>query len=118
MTAKDVARSSRLGLARIEDLEAGLETWMSATDRQMLAKALSVDPFLLQEVESRPPAEGDKLLEEEARITHAILQGVRDLECPNCGGSLRCSVTDALDIDGQPTRFAKAFCTKCPFILR
>jgi transcriptional regulator with XRE-family HTH domain len=118
MTIKDLGKLSRLGEQRIEDIEAGLETWLSVTERQLLAKALVVEPYLIQEVESKPPADDEQAEDAHARLVQAILRGARDLECPNCGGTLRCSVADALDIEGQPTRFAKAYCMKCPYVLR
>lgn len=118
MTVRDLAKLSRLGLERVEDIEGGLETWLSSTERQLLAKALAVEPILLQEVESRPPA-GDEALEDaQVRLTQAILRGARELECPNCHSTLRCSVQEAFDMDGNPTAFAKAYCMKCPFVLR
>jgi transcriptional regulator with XRE-family HTH domain len=118
LTAKDLGKRSRLGQKRVEDIEQGLETWLSTTERQLLAKALEVEPMMLQEVENRPPAEDQNLAEATPRLVQAILEGARDLECPNCGGTLKCSVQEALDIEGQPTRFAKAYCMKCPFVLR
>lgn len=105
-------------MQRVEDIEAGIETWLSTTERQLLAKALTVEPILLQEVETRPPGSEAHIEEAQARIVDAILNGQRELECPQCGGTLRCSVQDALDFDGNPTRFAKAYCLKCPYVLR
>jgi transcriptional regulator with XRE-family HTH domain len=123
MTVLDLAKLSRLGTDRIDDIEQGLETWLSTTDRQVLARALVVDPRLLQEVEKRAVIETDYRNEEsillsQKQLIEAILNGARDLECPNCGGTLKCSIQDALDIEGQPIAFPKAFCVKCPFILR
>lgn len=118
MTVRDLGKISRLGLQRVEDIEAGMETWLSVTDRQTLAKALAVEPVLLQEVEARPPADETDLLDESTRIASEILHGVRELQCPNCGGTLRCGVQEALDIEGRPTMFAKAYCMKCPFVLK
>lgn len=118
MTVRDLGKYSRLGLQRIEDIEAGIETWLSATERQLLAKGLAVEPMLLQEVEIRPYGSDEHLQEAQPRLAEAILSGRRELQCPQCGGSLRCSVQDALDLDGLPTRFAKAYCLKCPFVLR
>jgi len=118
MTVKDLAKISRFGVQRIEDIESGLETWLSATERQLLAKALAVEPYILQDAESRPPADERHLEEAGHRLTQAILHGARELECPNCGSTLRCSVQEALDIEGYPTRFAKAYCMKCPFVLK
>jgi transcriptional regulator with XRE-family HTH domain len=119
LTVKDLARMTRFTVERIEDLEGGLESWLSATERQRIAAALAVEPALLQEVEVRRPGEGTTdNIEIEAQIRDAILKGARHLQCPNCGSELRCSVTDALDFEGNPTQFAKAYCIKCPFILK
>jgi len=123
MTVRDLARASRFSPERIDDIEQGLETWLSTTDRQILAKALTVEPMVLQEVERRAKLTTEHYDEQivemaQKQLTEAILTGARDLECPNCGGTLKCSVQEGLDIDEQPIRFAKAFCLKCPFILR
>ncbi|HEY9788302.1 MAG TPA: helix-turn-helix transcriptional regulator [Candidatus Obscuribacterales bacterium] len=120
LTVKDLGRRSRLSTKRIEDIEAGFETWLSATDRQMLAKALNVEPRLLEEVEIRPQEPESTADEQDLqrRIAEAILQGMLDHKCPSCGSKLRCSVEEALDIEGRSLEYAKAFCTKCPFVLR
>ncbi|HEY9793374.1 MAG TPA: helix-turn-helix transcriptional regulator [Candidatus Obscuribacterales bacterium] len=117
LTVKDLSKMTRFTLERVEDIEAGLESWLSATDRQRLAAALAIEPVLLQEVETRPK-QGEKGEVENEAIIDAILNGARQLQCPQCGGQLQCSLQDALDLDGNPTRFAKAYCTKCPFILK
>jgi transcriptional regulator with XRE-family HTH domain len=123
LTTKDLAKSSRLSLPRIEDIEAGIETWLSTTDRQLLAKALNVEPGVLQEVEKRASVSStketakynaDRLRE----IIDEIFNGVRELECPDCGSTLKCSLEEALDLEGRSIAFARAFCIKCPFILR
>lgn len=118
MTVKDLAKLSRLGQQRIESIEAGIETWLSVSDRQLLAQALAVNPSVLQDGEMRPPSKEKDLGEASARLVQAILEGARDVECPNCGGMLKCSIQEAFDIEGKPTRFAKAYCLKCPFVLR
>ena len=120
LTVKDLARMSRFSISRIEDIESGVETWLSASDRQLLAKALSVEPVILLEVESKrldSASEEDKLKVQE-QLAEKILKGLRDESCPNCGGSLKCSVENGLDLDGRVQEYAKAFCLKCPFVLR
>jgi transcriptional regulator with XRE-family HTH domain len=123
MTVQDLANACRFTVARIEDLEAGLETWLSATDRQSLASALSIEPVYLQEVEGR--ASTNKVKESAAynqqiidQIADSIFAGARELECPDCGSTLKCSTQEGLDIEGNRVALAKAFCIKCPFILR
>ncbi len=123
MTVKDLARSARFTIERVEDIESGLETWLSVTDRQVLAKGLGVDPYRLQEVERRVKVNEINYDAKTvgliiAGIVDAILRGARDLECPDCGGTLKCSIQEGIDMELRPIKFAKAFCVKCPFILR
>jgi hypothetical protein len=118
MTVRDLAKSARFSARRVEEIEAGLETWFSSTDRQLLAKALSVEPEILQEVESR--RHGDENIPQMVmdELADLILHGQRDLQCPRCGGNLRCSVQQGFDIEGKPMHLPKAFCQKCPFVLK
>jgi transcriptional regulator with XRE-family HTH domain len=121
LTVRDLAHMTRFPLRRIEDIEAGLETWLSATDRQRLSIALGIEPGLLLEVESRSAwdAKASKsAADADLALTDAILNGARQLNCPQCGSQLNCSVQQALDFEGNPTRFAKAFCSKCPYVLK
>ena len=124
MTVLDVAELANFPIKRVEDLEAGLETWLSSTDRQRLSKALSIEPALLKEVEQRhsavAPLPVSHMLDAETaeNLARDILDGVENLKCPDCGSPLRTNVIDGFDMDGHPTQFAKAFCTKCPYVLR
>jgi transcriptional regulator with XRE-family HTH domain len=121
LTVLDLARATRFSKERIEEIECGLETWLSATDRQLLARALAVDPIVIEEVETRPRLEPDRDPERFAKIMEeivdSILTGVREMECPQCGAIMRCRVQEGLDIDENPVYIAKAFCQKCPFVL-
>ncbi|MBI4533798.1 MAG: helix-turn-helix domain-containing protein [Candidatus Melainabacteria bacterium] len=117
MTQMDVARRTRFSRQRIEDIESGIETWLSSTDRQLLAKALCVEPVLLQEVETqtvlRPP---DNLASQD--IAKSILLGIHPIACPNCDSLLTCSIQAGFGLEGEPIKFPKAFCAHCPFVLR
>lgn len=124
MTVLDLANQSNFGVKRVEELESGLETWLSDTDRQRLAKALSIEPQLLKDVEVR--AVETSLVPQThmlnavtaQRLAQDILDGVEDLKCPDCGSPLKTNVIDGFDIEGHPQQFAKAFCIKCPYVLR
>lgn len=120
LTVKDLAQMSRFGIERIEDIESGVETWLSASDRQLLARALSVEPVLLLEVEAKrlDNASDEEKLKAQEDLAEKILKGMKEQTCPNCGGSLKCSIEHGLDLDGRVQEFAKAFCLKCPFVLR
>ncbi len=123
MTVQDLAKASRFPIDRIEDLEAGLETWLSASDRQLLANALGIEPSLLQAVEAR--ASTNKTKESLAyneqvvqQISATILNGGKDLECPDCGSILKCNIQRGTDLEGYPIAYARAFCIRCPFVLK
>jgi len=123
MTVRDLATSTRFPIARIEDIEAGIETWLSTTERQIVARALGIDSIIIGEVEKRVKESPDVFNEtagEEsyAQIVAKILGGARTLDCPNCGDKLKCSVQDGLDMEGLPIQFARASCQKCPFFLK
>jgi hypothetical protein len=119
LTAKDVSNAARFPLKRIEDIESGLETWFSSTDRQLLCKALAVEPAILQEVEHRSLHEVGEVPQETMReIGDDILRGVRELMCPSCGNHLRCSMQEGFDMEGRPLQLPKAYCMKCPFVLK
>lgn len=119
MSVWEVAKLCRFKVQRVEELESGLETWLSAADRQIIAKALAVEPALLKEVETRSGlADFDEIGSKEKLLRQEILLGKTKLACPQCGGRLVCTVENALDIEDRPFRFAKAFCNECTFILR
>lgn len=118
MTRKDLSRYSRLKEEKIEDIEAGIETWLSVVERQLLAKALSVEPILIQEVETRPNLGAEVMYAAEIELGKKILQGTTQMECPKCGGTLNCRVEQGYDIEGNVLKMAKAFCQSCAYTLR
>ncbi len=119
ISREDLSHAVRFPLARIDDLESGLETWLSAADRQVLAKALGVEPKLLQEVEHKPnlPQNAGRRKEVVEDMVIAILNGANELECPDCGNIAQCSIQSGFDLDDKEIFFPKAFCLKCPFVL-
>lgn len=119
ISREDLSQAVRFPEARIEDLESGLETWLSATDRQVLAKALGVEPKILQEVEHKPnlPQNAGRRKEVVEDMVIAILNGANELECPDCGHIAQCSIQAGFDMEDREIFFPKAFCLKCPFVL-
>lgn len=119
LSLAELSKLIRFTPRRLEDIETGLETWLSYADRQKLAKGLGVEPALLKEVESRPVSEESGSRELVMReLNEQILAGNYQLNCPDCSTALKCSIQEGEDIEGNPLRFAKAFCTRCPFVLR
>lgn len=123
MTVRDLAKASRIKPQRVEDIESGLETWLSSTERQTIADALRVRPELLQEVEYRPDHEANSSLSDTPReiieeMADAILHGERALQCPRCHSTLTCSVQEGIDLEESKIYLPMAYCEKCPFVLK
>ena len=125
LTLLDLAKRSRFPIQRIERIESGEETWLSVSDRQVLAHALGVEPMVLKEVEFSPsdyPGVYESKLTPAAVDTDSmaeqILKGYTDINCPRCGTTLKTSIEFAYDMEGSPTKFARAYCPQCPFSLR
>ncbi len=122
ITIRDLAKVTKFGIKRIEEIEAGLETWLSATDRQLLSKALSVEPALIEEVEVRynqDTSSGYQFIPDAIKedLSQAVLNGIRPLSCPMCGEHLKCTIQHGFDIEERPIKLPRAHCVRCPFIL-
>ncbi|MBX9720664.1 MAG: hypothetical protein K2X81_04665 [Candidatus Obscuribacterales bacterium] len=122
MTILDLARACRLSVKRIEAIESGSEVWLSVTERTILAKALRVVPSVIKEVEICPSqmkyntANFEPSYDAE-ELAERVLAGEVNLACPKCGQVLKTTVENAIDFEGNPTTFARAYCPKCPFAL-
>lgn len=113
---------TRVPIKLLEDIESGIETWLSTSIRQRIARVLKVDPKILEEVEVKnincqdiykePPYE---LLE---RIQEEILSSKKNIKCPVCQSPLRVWIQEGFDLNNQPTKSAKAHCTVCVFQLK
>ena len=119
----ELSIQAKVDIKLLEDIEAGIETWLPTAMRQRIARVLKVDPNILEEVEVKninvmedlpkePPLE---LIE---RIQQEILSGKKDINCPMCGSPLRVWVQGSLDLNGQPSKTPKAHCTVCVFQLK
>ena len=118
----ELSQQSRVSVELLEDIEAGIETWLPTSIRQRIARVLKVDPNILEEVEIKiinkdvfpknPPFE---LLE---RLQDEILSGNKDLKCPQCQSPLKTWIQEGLDLNGISVKSAKAHCTVCIFQLR
>jgi len=121
MTVLDLAKNCRFTTKRIDDIESGIEIWLSFADRSILARALGVAPAILKEVEACPSdieSESQASLIDLEALADSVLKGEKNLTCPKCGAVLKTSIENALDFDGHPTQFARAYCPVCPFAIR
>lgn len=122
LTIRDLSKDTRFSTARIEDIESGLETWLSSADRQILATALRIDPQVLKDVEVRPADEEPTITEIPHTVLEdladAVLHGERDIPCPRCKTTLNCSVQEGTDLENNQIFLPMAYCPKCPFVLK
>ena len=118
----ELSLQAKVPLQLLEDIEAGIETWLPTSIRQRISIVLKVDPKILEEVEVKnkkfeglykePPGE---LIE---RICEEILKGISDIKCPTCGSEMKTWLQDSFDLNGAPIKTPKGYCKSCVFQIR
>lgn len=118
----ELSQLARVSHKFLEDIEAGIETWLPIAVRQRIARVLNVDPNILEEVEIKNKITKDlnkePPLELVERIQDEILSGVKTINCPVCSNELRVWVQEGFDLNGKPLNTPKAYCTFCVFQLK
>ncbi|MBX2860143.1 MAG: helix-turn-helix domain-containing protein [Vampirovibrio sp.] len=103
----------------IEDIEAGIETFLAPSIRVRMARILRVKPEVLKEVERRPPLYqpvAGVTADWEASFQKAVLENPdRAYYCPNCGEKLNVRVFDRWTLEGVPVVSLKVRCSGCLF---
>jgi transcriptional regulator with XRE-family HTH domain len=104
----------------LQDLEAGLEPFLSPAVRQKLARVLRVKLSYIQEVETPPPPIPDVRLDDEKKadmLNALIKKPDRVLFCPACGGKLVARLFNRQDLQGTPLTSFKIHCSQCLFAM-
>lgn len=119
---EELSVQARVSLKLVEDIEAGIETWLPTTVRQRIARVLKVDPIILEEVEIKKNY-GDQNLKDPPlelieRIKEEILSGSENLTCPKCNKPLKVWIQEGFDLNGFSIKAAKGHCTVCIFQIR
>ncbi len=121
MTAELVAYKAHVPVNMIQDIEAGIETFLAPAVRQRLARVLHVRPAQIQEVEKPPEvndAETPLLQRKGLDLREAILHDPEAPHlCPSCGAPLAVRVFERRDLHDKPLLVIKANCTHCLFRL-
>lgn len=116
-----LALKSHLPLRLIEDIESGLETFLSPATRQRLARALHIQADRIREVEKPPQAplcETASLRQAGFNLHEAILRDPSASHpCPACGAPLNIRLFERRDLHGSPLEVIKASCVACLFRL-
>ena len=118
----ELSLQAKVPLQLLEDIEAGIETWLPTSIRQRISIVLKVDPKILEEVEVKnkkieglykePPGE---LIE---RICEEILEGISNIKCPTCGSEMKTWLQDGFDLNDAPIKTPKGYCKSCIFQIR
>lgn len=119
---EEMSQQARVSIKFLEDIEAGIETWLPTTVRQRIARILKVDPHILEEVEVKHKKSSDlpknPPLEIYERIEEEIISGNKNIKCPVCGEALKIWIQEGLDLNGNPIKTAKGHCTVCVFQIK
>ncbi len=114
ITQGALAHRCNLTQKQIEDIESGIELFLSSTVRQKLAKGLKVNLSDIKKLEKNEDFkfEPDVDIEE---IKNRILDGEEDITCPVCGAKLITRIAKMYDLENNLMLHPKARCCRCPF---
>lgn len=117
MTQQRLAEAANLPLNQIQDIEAGIELFLSPSVRQKLARVLKVRPSTLQSVEKFiPPLQPALSQEAREQMIEEILRYPNEVyACPLCGETLAVRIFNRRDLEDNLLVEVKANCLKCLF---
>ena len=118
LSQSGLAKKCNLQLEQINSIESGIETFLSTTVRQKLAKGLKTSLEQIKIYEK-----GEVFTFGSAReiedLKEQILQNGENskaaLYCPVCGSKLIVRIAKMYDLEDNLVLHPKARCSKCPF---
>ncbi len=114
ITQSALAHRCNLLCKQVEDVESGIELFLSSTVRQKLAKGLKVNLSDIKKLEKNEDFKFAPAIDIE-EIKEKILSGEKDILCPNCNEKLVVRVAKMYDLEDNLMLHPKARCSKCPF---
>ena len=119
LSQSKLAELANLPLSQVEDIERGLELFLSASVRQKLARVLKIKGSTLQAVEKAPEHVEPRLSASarEQYIDEIIHYPNRSYYCPFCKATLDVRLFHRKDLEDNPLVEVKANCTQCLFRL-
>ena len=121
MSLEYLAHKAQVPLRMVEDIEAGIETFLAPAVRQRIARVLHVRPVQIQEAETPPEqssAETPMLQRKGLHLREAILEEPDAPHlCPSCGAPLAVRLFERRDLQNNALTVIKANCTRCLFRL-
>jgi transcriptional regulator with XRE-family HTH domain len=121
LTPRGLAQKALLSEDTVQDIESGLQLFLSPATRSRLARALRVRPEKLAEVERpfQPPQYPDWTTEQRIDFLQRLLEHpTQSHACPSCGhGPLLVQTFERRDLNNQPITAVKVRCSRCFFKL-
>jgi transcriptional regulator with XRE-family HTH domain len=117
LSQSGLAKKSNLPIEVIEAIESAQELFLPTTIRQKLAKGLKLNTrdVKLYEKHIDDNVAPQELIEV---LKISILDGEKDLKCPECSSDLICHVEKMYDLEDNLIKHPKARCSKCPFQIK
>jgi len=125
LTVSQLAQKALLTIHLLEEIEAGIQLFLSPVERQRLARVLKVPTQTLLDVEKPPEMVGHSAVVEEnissdtqEVLLFRILQKPdASYDCPQCQQPLIVRQFQRLDVNDQPVTVLKIHCSQCLFRL-
>lgn len=120
ITTTRLAERALLPVELIQDVESGIELFLSPAIRMKLARALRVKPHILQDVEKPGPEHNksfhalDPRLYKLKEAFYRMVDNPDAVEaCPQCGNALVLQRFERKDLQDQPITHYKLHCSGC-----
>lgn len=119
LSQSGLAKKSGLPVQTIEDIESGVDLFLSSGIRQKLAKGLKLDPKDIKPYERHE----DIALVSDAKylsdLKFLILEDQKlDIICPICKSKLVVKIEKMYDLEDNEVLHPKAHCSKCVFQIK
>ena len=115
LSIEQLAEATQLSLETLEDLEAGIQLFLSPSQRQKLARGLKLSPKQIKNLEKEQPAT-DMLADKKMILAIQVRRNPEgQYYCPQCQSQLMVRIFERRDIDDNLVMAYKMQCSKCPF---
>lgn len=120
LSQSGLAKKCNLTLDEIMSIESGIETFLSTTVRQKLAKGLKASLSDIKRYEKREDFTLGSLNDIEEIKEQILINGENSkiaLHCPVCNEKLITRIAKMYDLEDNLVLHPKARCSKCPFTI-
>ncbi len=117
ITQSRLAELANLPIEQIQDIESGIELFLSPSVRQKLSRVLKIRAIVLKIVEKAPQLPPSSLSQEgrDHYIEEMLHYPHETYPCPECGAPLVVRLFHRRDLEDNPLVEVKANCSQCLF---